>query len=156
MLTGTDVRRYRKQLGLSQMDFARQVGIAQATLSQIEIGQITLSHDHLKKLERAFRGPTYELLAARIKYSAPASFAFSSSLKIGPATCKQKPAHWLKSGRAWTGSEEVGQYESILAPSGHNIHRNRAEPRELREAITCRGGFVPRADTEELTASPTT
>jgi len=70
MLTGTDVRRYRKQLGLSQIDFARQVGIAQATLSQIEIGQITLSDDHLKKLERAFRGPKYELSFAEFQRQA--------------------------------------------------------------------------------------
>lgn len=61
MLTGFDVRRYRKQLGLSQMDFARQVGVSQGMLSQLESGQINLSHDHLKKLERAFRGPKYEL-----------------------------------------------------------------------------------------------
>lgn len=54
MLTGSHLRHYRKLLGLNQTEFARRLGLAQATISQIEAGRIALSNDHVEKLAEKF------------------------------------------------------------------------------------------------------
>jgi transcriptional regulator with XRE-family HTH domain len=60
VLTGSDLRRYRKLLGMTQTQFARQLGLAQATLSQIEGGRIALSNEHLQKLGERFKSARFK------------------------------------------------------------------------------------------------
>lgn len=59
MLTGLDLRRYRKATGRTQAEFAERMGLAQATLSQIEIGRIRFSDEHLQRARSAFIGPEF-------------------------------------------------------------------------------------------------
>lgn len=60
MLTGADVRKYRKLVGLNQVEFAAQLGLAQSTLSLIEGGRISVSDDHVQQLEKKFAAPAYK------------------------------------------------------------------------------------------------
>ena len=59
MLNGSDIRRYRKSLGFSQVDFAQEIGLAQSTLSQIEGGRIPLSEEHFELIADKFKGSKY-------------------------------------------------------------------------------------------------
>ncbi len=102
MLTGSDVRRYRKQLGLSQMDFARQVGFSQGMLSQLESGQINLSHDHLKKLETPFRRPKYELSFVDFEKQAEQEYVE----RLSGLTAQQEQYVALRAWR-WSGSFDL-------------------------------------------------
>jgi transcriptional regulator with XRE-family HTH domain len=59
VVTGSDVRRYRTLIGLTQTELARELGIAQATLSQIEGGRIGVSQEHLLQLREKFASPEF-------------------------------------------------------------------------------------------------
>ena len=54
MITGADIRRYRKELGLTQRDFAEKLCMSQAALSLIEKGRTALSEEHLQRLAEHF------------------------------------------------------------------------------------------------------
>jgi transcriptional regulator with XRE-family HTH domain len=57
VVTGSDIRRYRKSLGMNQTAFARQFGLAQPTLSQIERGRTGVSREHIEALVARFDAP---------------------------------------------------------------------------------------------------
>ena len=60
MITGADIRRYRKAIGLSQIEFARHMGVSQSGLSQLESGRIAVSDDHLARLKDRFAGQEHK------------------------------------------------------------------------------------------------
>ena len=55
-MRGTDIRRYRRSIRLSQAEFAARLGISQSALSRLEGGRIVVSEEHLGMLDRAFTG----------------------------------------------------------------------------------------------------
>jgi transcriptional regulator with XRE-family HTH domain len=59
-MTGNDLRRYRRAVGLNQDSFARELGLSQSALSLLERGKVALSADHLAKLAAAFDQPRFE------------------------------------------------------------------------------------------------
>jgi transcriptional regulator with XRE-family HTH domain len=66
MITGADIRRYRKSIGLSQVEFAEQLGLSQSGLSQLESGRIAVSDEHLVQLKDRFSDQDFEAyLSAR-------------------------------------------------------------------------------------------
>lgn len=58
MLTGADIRRFRRALGVNQTEFARRMGLAQSTLSLIEVGRIAVGDEHVQQLLAKFHSPT--------------------------------------------------------------------------------------------------
>jgi transcriptional regulator with XRE-family HTH domain len=60
-ITGSDIRRYRKELDLTQSEFVKQMGITQAALSLIEKGKTAVADSHLEKLRANFTAPPYAL-----------------------------------------------------------------------------------------------
>ncbi|MFD0588740.1 helix-turn-helix domain-containing protein [Paenibacillus sp. GCM10027627] len=42
-LIGENIRSLRKQVGLTQVEFSKQIGVSQGTLSDIELGNCTPS-----------------------------------------------------------------------------------------------------------------
>jgi transcriptional regulator with XRE-family HTH domain len=54
MLTGTDLRRYRRAIGLNQEQLAERLGVSQSTLSLLEGGRIPLADSYLDKLNEQF------------------------------------------------------------------------------------------------------
>ena len=84
MLSGSDIRRYRKMLGMTQADFARQLGLAQATLSQIEGGRIALSDEHVQQLDDRFRLGKPALSFKEFKRDAERSMASNQAALSAP------------------------------------------------------------------------
>ncbi len=123
MLTGSDVRGYRKLLGLNQIDFARQVGVSQGLLSQLESGQISLSHDHLKKLERAFRGPKYELSFDEFQKQAEQEHAE----RLSALTAQQEQYVTLRAWR-WSGSFDLDAMPPSDGDAGLVMVRSSGRP----------------------------
>ena len=78
MVTGSHLRQYRKLLGLNQTEFARRLGLSQATISQIEAGRIALSNAHLQKLADKFS-------SARLSPPFP---EFKRDVEKGSADCQ--------------------------------------------------------------------
>ncbi len=60
MITGADIRRYRKSIGFNQVDFADQMGLSQSGLSQLESGRIAVSDEHLAQLGDRFSDHEFE------------------------------------------------------------------------------------------------
>lgn len=56
LLTGVDIRRYRKSIGHTQVAFAERMGVSQSALSLLESGRIAVSEDHVAELKERFRG----------------------------------------------------------------------------------------------------
>jgi transcriptional regulator with XRE-family HTH domain len=56
LVTGADIRRYRRAIGWNQTAFAERLGIGQSTLSVIEAGRISVSDDHVAGLVERFSG----------------------------------------------------------------------------------------------------
>lgn len=56
-LKGSDIRRYRRTIGLNQADFARRLGVTQSALSRFEAGRIAISDEHLAQLRKGFPSP---------------------------------------------------------------------------------------------------
>lgn len=56
LLNGADIRRYRKSIELTQVDFAKRMGVSQSALSLLESGRIAVSDDHVAELTDRFRG----------------------------------------------------------------------------------------------------
>lgn len=56
MLHGADIKRYRKSVGLTQVEFAKRMGVSQSALSLLESGRIAVSDDHVAELTDRFRG----------------------------------------------------------------------------------------------------
>ncbi len=54
MIGGSDIRRYRKAINLSQVDFAEQLGLSQSALSQLEGGRTCVSDEHIALLRERF------------------------------------------------------------------------------------------------------
>lgn len=54
MISGSDIRRYRKAINLSQVDFAEQLGLSQSALSQLEGGRTGVSDEHITLLRGRF------------------------------------------------------------------------------------------------------
>jgi transcriptional regulator with XRE-family HTH domain len=84
------------------MDFARQVGVSQGMLSQLESGQINLSHDHIKKLENAFRGPKYDLSFIDFEKEAEQEYVE----RLSELTARQEQYVALRAWR-WSGSFDI-------------------------------------------------
>ncbi len=61
MISGADIRRYRKAIGYSQIDFAQRLRVSQSGLSQLENGQIAVSNEHSSQLEEHFSGKDLEM-----------------------------------------------------------------------------------------------
>lgn len=59
MLSGADLRKYRKKLGLSQHDMAKALGVSQASLSQVESGKLAISSKLQAKMEKEFGKAKY-------------------------------------------------------------------------------------------------
>lgn len=110
-------------MGLGQMDFARQVGFSQGMLSQIEIGQITLSDDHLKKLERAFRGPKYELSFDEFQEQAEQEQAE----RLSALTAQQEQYVTLRAWR-WSGSFDLDAVPPSDGDAGLVMVRSSGRP----------------------------
>jgi len=72
LLTGADIRRFRKLLRLSQLEFAGQIELSQPTLSLLEAGRIALTEQHLRVLNENFakqaNGPTFAEFVATIEH----------------------------------------------------------------------------------------
>ena len=70
MITGADIRQYRKELGLTQRDFAEKLCMSQAALSLIEKGRTALSEEHLRRLAEQFGrpeiGPSFDEFVRRL------------------------------------------------------------------------------------------
>ena len=58
---GTNVRRYRTQLGLSQEKFAEKCGLHRTYISDIECFRRSISLDNIQKIADAFEIETYKL-----------------------------------------------------------------------------------------------
>ncbi len=56
LLTGADIRRYRKSIGHTQVEFAERMGVSQSALSLLESGRIAVSEVHVDQLKERFRG----------------------------------------------------------------------------------------------------
>lgn len=56
MITGADIRKFRRQLGWTQGQVAKKIGMSQAALSLIEKGRTAVSDDHVTRLRSAFAG----------------------------------------------------------------------------------------------------
>jgi len=59
-MTGNDLRRYRRAVGLNQDSFARELGLSQSALSLLEGGKVAISAHHLAKLTAACDQPRFE------------------------------------------------------------------------------------------------
>jgi len=59
MITGADIRRYRKILGLGQVDFAKRLAISQPALSGLEGGRVSVSESYLDLLKDRFSSPSF-------------------------------------------------------------------------------------------------
>lgn len=59
MITGSDIRRYRKAVRQTQADFAGTMGISQAALSLIEQGRTAVSAEHVAALKERFVAPRF-------------------------------------------------------------------------------------------------
>jgi transcriptional regulator with XRE-family HTH domain len=53
-MTGQDIRRYRRQLGMDQDAFSKRIGLTQSGLSLLETGKTSVSEDHIGRLVAAF------------------------------------------------------------------------------------------------------
>lgn len=60
MISGADVRKYRKTIGMGQVAFAQRLGMSQSTLSVLEGGRIAVSEDHLARLRESFDEPGFK------------------------------------------------------------------------------------------------
>lgn len=60
MITGNDIRRYRKTLGLKQAEFATLFEISQSAFSRLESGKIAISDAHFDLLKKRFRAPDFD------------------------------------------------------------------------------------------------
>src|SRR5690242_18206478 len=56
MVTGRDIREFRRQNQLKQVEFAQQLGVAQPTLSQLEQGLSPVSDEYIARLTSRFDG----------------------------------------------------------------------------------------------------
>lgn len=54
MSTGSVVRRYRRQLGLSQAELGKKVGRTKQWVSELERGHINISYDMARALANVF------------------------------------------------------------------------------------------------------
>lgn len=59
-MTGQDIRRYRRQIGLDQISFAEKIGLSQSGLSLLETGKTSVSAEHLDRLRKAFDKARYK------------------------------------------------------------------------------------------------
>lgn len=59
-VTGADIRRYRKLVGLNQIEFSKRLGIAQPTLSQMEGGWTAVTAEYIEMLIERFDEPTFQ------------------------------------------------------------------------------------------------
>lgn len=60
-MKGSDVRRYRRSIGLNQARFARRLGVTQSALSRFEAGRIALSDEHVERLVQNFTAADFKL-----------------------------------------------------------------------------------------------
>jgi transcriptional regulator with XRE-family HTH domain len=60
LITGNDIRRYRKALGLRQAEFASLFEISQSAFSRLESGKIAVSGAHFDFLKKRFRAPEFD------------------------------------------------------------------------------------------------
>ena len=60
VLNGADIRRYRKTIRLTQVEFAERMGVSQSALSLLEGGRIAVSEDHAAQLRQRFGGHDFE------------------------------------------------------------------------------------------------
>jgi len=60
MLTSADVKRYRESIGLTQIEFAKRIGVSQSALSLMESGRIAVSDRHVERLREQFLGRGHE------------------------------------------------------------------------------------------------
>ncbi len=79
MVTGSDVRRFRRQIGWNQKRFAERMSLSQSALSLLESGKIGVSDEHLARLRAKFSGDevstTFEQFLAEVNASAAAQRA---------------------------------------------------------------------------------
>ncbi len=70
MLIGSDIRTYRRRIGLTQIEFAPLIGLTQSALSLLESGRVAISTQHLNKLRKEFVGkktsPTFAEFEAEL------------------------------------------------------------------------------------------
>lgn len=67
MLTGADIRRFRKSLELTQEAFALKLGLSQPTLSLLEAGKVGLDEKYLDTLTRVFAKAGFAAFAETVK-----------------------------------------------------------------------------------------
>jgi transcriptional regulator with XRE-family HTH domain len=60
VLNGADIRRYRKTIRLTQVEFAERMGVSQSALSLLESGRIAVSEDHVGQLRQQFGGREFK------------------------------------------------------------------------------------------------
>jgi transcriptional regulator with XRE-family HTH domain len=60
VISGVDIRRYRKSIDWTQAAFSKRMGVTQSHLSQIEGGRTLVSDDHIAILTKAFSGPEFK------------------------------------------------------------------------------------------------
>jgi len=85
LISGADIRRYRKLLGWNQRKFAERLGVTQAALSMIESGRIAISDDHIAKLDRAFENPKGGMTFIEFKHSLERHQATDIAATTAPA-----------------------------------------------------------------------
>lgn len=54
MVTGDDLKEYRKRIGLTQIEIAQRLGIPQQTYSNLETGRINIGPDRIDQFKAAF------------------------------------------------------------------------------------------------------
>lgn len=63
---GDNVRKYRKNLGVSQERFAEMCGLHRTYISDIECGQRNVSVENIQKIAEALKIESYKLLIEEV------------------------------------------------------------------------------------------
>lgn len=78
---GERIKRIRKEIGLSQLDFAKSIGIKQATLSDIERGKIGLSTSLTQRISEVYHVSTDSILTGKSSLYFPKDGSLINVLK---------------------------------------------------------------------------
>ena len=104
MISGADIRRYRKLIGMNQIAFAERFGVSQSTLSVIEGGRIAVSGEHIERLKSQFDEPRFKHSFSRFLQSLQTERAAGQEALATPEGCLLTLTVW-----AWAEGFDLGQ-----------------------------------------------
>ncbi len=122
MLPGSDLRKYRKKLGLSQHQVARLLGVSQASLSMIESGKFAISSGLHAKIEKVFNKAPYSPKYSSFCRKVEAERQSQQSLVGHPEVTFQILPVW-----EWEDGFDLSAAPSSIQPSGLVATRVTAE-----------------------------